>query len=165
MTARQLVGTTAVVTGASRGFGRAIATSFVNHGAQVVGVARSQSQLNDLRQQLGDGFQFEATDATDPSLPERLFARHQPQTVVLNAGAIPVIGPLDEQSWETFGTNWNTDVHQVFNFARASLVTPLAPGSVMVTISSAAALRGSPMSGGYAGAKATNRFISAYADA
>lgn len=35
----------------------------------------------------------------------------------------------------------------------------------MVTISSAAALRGSPLSGGYAGAKATARFINAYAGA
>jgi hypothetical protein len=34
---------------------------------------------------------------------------------------------------------------------------------VVLTISSGAALRGSPLSGGYAGAKATVRFISAYA--
>ncbi len=165
MSFRQLAGTTALVTGASRGFGRAIATSLASHGAQVVGVARSEAALNDLKKELGNAFQLEVADAAEPSLPERLFAHHHPQTVVLNAGASPVIGPLDEQSWESFSTNWNSDVRQVFNFAKASLSTPLAPGSVVITVSSGAALRGSPMSGGYAGAKATTKFISAYAEA
>jgi NAD(P)-dependent dehydrogenase (short-subunit alcohol dehydrogenase family) len=44
-------------------------------------------------------------------------------------------------------------------------LTPLEPGSVVVSIASGAALAGSPLSGGYAGAKATIRFISAYAGA
>jgi hypothetical protein len=35
---------------------------------------------------------------------------------------------------------------------------------VVVSVSSGAALRGSPLSGGYSGAKATIRFITAYAD-
>jgi NAD(P)-dependent dehydrogenase (short-subunit alcohol dehydrogenase family) len=51
----------------------------------------------------------------------------------------------------------------VFNFVREALVAPLSPGAVVVSMSSGAALRGSPMSGGYAGAKATVRFLSAYA--
>ena len=165
MSVRQLPGTTAIVTGASRGFGRAIADSFASHGAHVVGVARNEAALSDVHRELGEAFQFQVADATEPLLPERLFARHHPNIVVLNAGASPVIGPLDEQSWEGFSTNWNSDVRQVFNFARASLLAPLAPGSVVITVSSGAALRGSPMSGGYAGAKATTRFISAYADA
>src|SRR5207302_8659807 len=134
-------------------------------GAQVVGVARSEPALSELRQEHCDTFDFEVADAADPSLPDRLLVRHQPQIVVLNAGATPVVGPLQEQTWETFSTNWHTDVHHVFNFARASLLLPLEPGSVVVTISSGAALRGSPLSGGYAGAKATVRFISAYAGA
>lgn len=163
MSADQLTGTTAIVTGASRGFGRAIAASLVHQGADVVGVARSESQLNEVGQELGDRFDVVVANASDPSLPDRLFAKHQPQIVVLNAGATPVIGPFEEQTWETFSTNWDSDVRQVFNFAQASLTAPLAPGSVIVTISSAAALRGSPLSGGYAGAKATTRFISASA--
>jgi NADP-dependent 3-hydroxy acid dehydrogenase YdfG len=54
-------------------------------------------------------------------------------------------------------------VRQVFNFARQALRAPLDSGSVVISLSSAAALRGSPFSGCYAGAKATIRFISAYA--
>jgi NADP-dependent 3-hydroxy acid dehydrogenase YdfG len=38
-------GATALVTGASRGFGRAIATSLTQAGAQVIGVARDKDQL------------------------------------------------------------------------------------------------------------------------
>ncbi|MCL2394360.1 MAG: SDR family oxidoreductase [Acidimicrobiaceae bacterium] len=163
MSAHQLEGATAIVTGASRGFGRAIATSLVDHGAQVVGVARSEPELNQLRHQLGERFEVEVADATDHSLPDQLITRCRPQLVVLNAGATPPIGPLDQQTWESFSANWHSDVRQVFNFAKASLTAPLAPGSLVITVSSAAALRGSPMSGGYAGAKATTRFISAYA--
>jgi NAD(P)-dependent dehydrogenase (short-subunit alcohol dehydrogenase family) len=158
-------GVTAIVTGTSRGFGRAIAIELVRTGAHVIGVARSEDGVSDLRREYGDKFDGEVADAADPSLPERLFGRYHPQILILNAGAAPVGRPLHEQTWETFSTNWHNDVHQVFNFAKASLVAPLAPGSVVVTISSAAALRGSPMSGGYAGAKSTTRFISAYADA
>src|SRR5205814_4152856 len=40
---------------------------------------------------------------------------------------------------------------------------PLEPGSTVVTLSSGAALRGSPLSGGYAGAKAAIRWLTAYA--
>jgi NADP-dependent 3-hydroxy acid dehydrogenase YdfG len=40
---------------------------------------------------------------------------------------------------------------------------PLARGSSVVALSSGAALRGSPLSGGYAGAKATIRFLTEYA--
>ena len=39
MSTQELSGTTALVTGASRGFGRAIAIALSKHGAQVVGVA------------------------------------------------------------------------------------------------------------------------------
>jgi hypothetical protein len=42
---------------------------------------------------------------------------------------------------------------------------PLEPGSVVIAMSSGAAVKGSPVSGGYAGAKATIRFIASYAAA
>jgi len=44
-----------------------------------------------------------------------------------------------------------------------NFVDPLAPGSIVITLSSGAALRGSPLSGGYAGAKAAIRWLTAYA--
>jgi NADP-dependent 3-hydroxy acid dehydrogenase YdfG len=57
------------------------------------------------------------------------------------------------------------DVKQVFHWLREALLVPLAPGSTVITMSSGAALRGSPLSGGYAGSKATIRFITSYAAA
>ena len=71
--------------------------------------------------------------------------------------------PLQHQTWETFSANWHTDVRMAFHWVREALLKPLRPGSRVVVISSGAALQGSPLSGGYAGAKATQRFITAYA--
>ena len=163
MSIRQLSRTTAIVTGASRGFGRATAISLAELGAHVVGVARSKEPLNELKKQIGEAFTPEVADVADPSLPARLLSLYRPQTLVLNAGATPTAGTLQEQTWDTFSTNWNVDVHHVFNFIRAALTTSLDPGSVVISLSSGAALGGSPLSGGYAGAKATIKFISSYA--
>jgi NAD(P)-dependent dehydrogenase (short-subunit alcohol dehydrogenase family) len=71
--------------------------------------------------------------------------------------------PLQQQTWESFSVNWHTDVRVTFQWVREALLKPLPPGSRVVVISSGAALQGSPLSGGYAGAKATQRFITAYA--
>ncbi len=163
MSIRQLAGTTAIVTGASRGFGRATAIALAELGAHVVGVARNEEQLEELAAQLGDRFTHEVADAADSSVPARLIPLYRPSTLVLNAGATPIPASVSEQTWETFSTNWNTDVQHVFNFTRSALTAPLDPGSVVISLSSGAALNGSPLSGGYAGAKATIRFISAYA--
>jgi NAD(P)-dependent dehydrogenase (short-subunit alcohol dehydrogenase family) len=132
-------------------------------GAQVVGVARSKRALDELKGQLGDAFIPEVADVTDPSVPARLLSVYDPQTLVLNAGTVPSIGALQDQTWDTFSVNWQVDVRHVFNFIREALRSPLSPGSAVVSVSSGAALRGSPLSGGYAGAKATIKFISTYA--
>lgn len=140
MSVRELSGTTAIVTGASRGFGRATAISLAALGAHVVGVARNEGPLRELREQLGEAFTPEVADVADPSLPARLYSLYRPQTVVLNAGATPKAGTLQEQTWETFSSNWNVDVQHVFNFIREALTAPLDPGSVVVSLSSGAAL-------------------------
>ena len=163
MTAVDLNGATVVVTGASRGFGRATAVALAESGAHVVGVARHRGGLEELQRELGDALTCETGDVADPELPARLFGTYRPAAVVLNAGATPVIAPLDEHDWDTFSVNWNVDVRQAFHFVQQALRTPPPDGGVVVTLSSGAAVAGSPMSGGYAGAKATVRFISAYA--
>ncbi|HEX4865057.1 MAG TPA: SDR family oxidoreductase [Acidimicrobiales bacterium] len=163
MSLQDLSGTTAIVTGASRGFGRAAAISLTERGAQVVGVARNRELLDRLAAQLGDRFTPEVADAADPSIPASLIGRYRPRTLVLNAGATPRPASIGEQTWENFSTNWNTDVQHAFKFTKYALTTPLDPGSVVISLSSGAALNGSALSGGYAGAKATIRFISSYA--
>lgn len=156
-------GSTAIVTGAGRGFGRAIATALANAGAEVVGVARTRSQLEEVRAQLGDTFTPVVADAADPATAGRLIDRHRPRTLVLCAGAAPRMAPLQDQTWESFSDNWNSDVAQAFHWVRDALRRPLAPGSSVIVMSSGAAVAGSPLSGGYAGAKATVRFLAGYA--
>jgi NAD(P)-dependent dehydrogenase (short-subunit alcohol dehydrogenase family) len=156
---------TAVVTGASRGFGRAIAVGLAATGVHVIGVARDKAALDHVQHQLGASFTPVVADVTEDGLAARLIAEHRPNILVLNAGATPHAATIQDQTWATFSDNWNVDVRHVFEFARTALLAPLDPGSAVVCLSSGAARQGSPMSGGYAGAKATVKFISAYAGA
>lgn len=163
MNHNDLAGTTAIVTGASRGFGRGIATALSAAGAHVVGVARSRAQLDEVRDQLGDTLTAVVADAADPATAGRLINEHQPRMLVLAAGATPQMSSLQDQTWESFSENWNVDVAQAFYWVGQALRRPLDPGSAVIAISSGAAINGSPLSGGYAGAKATVKFITDYA--
>ena len=53
MSAHQLTGTSALVTGASRGLGRSVATALAQAGASVTGVARDRGRLAELRASSG----------------------------------------------------------------------------------------------------------------
>jgi len=163
MTAIQVTGATALVTGASRGLGRGIAAALASTGAQVIGVARSAAPLAEVRAELGDAFTAVTADAADPVTAGELIDAYRPTILVLNAGASPLGRPLHHHSWETFSRNWDVDVKQAFHWTREALLAPLAPGSTVITLSSGAAVFGSPLSGGYAGAKAAIRFLTSYA--
>jgi NAD(P)-dependent dehydrogenase (short-subunit alcohol dehydrogenase family) len=143
--------------GASRGLGRGIADAFASAGAKVVAVARSAPG------DLPAGVSVEVADATEETTATRILDTYRPEVLILVAGATPVSRPLYEHSWETFSVHWHADVKIAFGWLRAALLKPLPPGSRVVVVSSGAAVNGSPVSGGYAGAKATQRFIAAYA--
>jgi NAD(P)-dependent dehydrogenase (short-subunit alcohol dehydrogenase family) len=163
MTTAEITVRPALVTGASRGFGRAIAAALAASGVPVTGVARDRDALDAVAAELGGSFTPVAADAADPVVAGQLIDACRPGLLVLNAGAAPLSRPVQRHTWETFSRNWDVDVRHVFHWTREALLAPLDPGSVVVTLSSGAALRGSPLSGGYAGAKATIRFITAYA--
>jgi NAD(P)-dependent dehydrogenase (short-subunit alcohol dehydrogenase family) len=165
MSANQLSGATAIVTGASRGFGRAAAAALSGAGAAVVGVARDPVRLADAQAALGTRFTPVAADAADPVVAGQLIDQHSPSVIVLAAGAAPLSRPLHQHTWASFSRNWEVDVQQGFHWIREALLRPLAPGSVVIAFSSGAAVAGSPLSGGYAGAKAAIRFIASYAAA
>ena len=162
MTPTSLSERTTIMVGASRGLGRGIATAFAQAGAPVIAVARTEAALADLAGSAGT-VQPEVADAADATAAGTLFDRHDPEIVVVVAGATPLMRPLQHQTWETFSVNWHTDVRIAFNWLREALLKPLRPGSRVVVISSGAAVNGSPLSGAYAGAKATQRFITSYA--
>ena len=56
MPRNEISGATAIVTGASRGFGRGIAAALTKAGARVTGVARDGGQLAEVRAELGESF-------------------------------------------------------------------------------------------------------------
>ena len=133
----------ALVIGARSGVGRATTEALAAAGARVLAVGRER-------------------DATDPAQVAALLAEAEPDLVVVAAGARPLMAPIDEQSWESFSAPWNVDVRIAFEVGRAALARPLRPGSTVVIVSSGAGLEGSPLSGGYAGAKRTQMFLARY---
>ena len=158
----ELSGKTTIVVGASRGLGCGIATAFAQAGAPVVAVARTATALTNPANG-GGTIEPVVADAAEAPVAGSLLDRYEPRHVILVAGASPLIRPLQHQTWESFSVNWHTDVRIAFHWLREALLKPLPPGSRVIVISSGAAQAGSPLSGGYAGAKATQRFITAYA--
>lgn len=154
---------TTIVVGASRGLGRGIATAVAEAGAPVVAVSRTEADLPDPTG--GGSIKPEVANAREAAVAGDLIDRYQPEAVIVVAGATPRMVPLQEQTWETFSANWQTDVQIAFHWLREALTKPLRPGSRVIVFSSGAILNpgGSPLSGGYAGAKAMQRFMTGYA--
>jgi 3-oxoacyl-[acyl-carrier protein] reductase len=158
----KLSGQTAIIVGASRGLGRGIVTTFAEAGATVVAVSRTATTTPTLGSN-ADQVQWEIADAGEATAAGSLIDRYDPSIVILVAGATPHMRSLQHQTWETFSLHWETDVRITFHWLREALLKPLPPGSRVIVVSSGAAVGGSPLSGGYAGSKATQRFITAYA--
>src|SRR5215467_1116068 len=96
-----LRGKLAVVTGASSGVGKATVQALVAEGVRVTAVARGSDGLHALRAEAG-GVETVQADASDPAIADRLIGELKPDLVVLAAGIQPTMGPLAEQTWESF---------------------------------------------------------------
>src|SRR5262252_649921 len=151
-----------LITGGSRGLGLGMAEALAARGAGVTVIARDSARLMELRDRLG--VSIIAGDATDPKLAESALREVGPSVLVLNAGATPTMAPLHEHTWESFTKNWDTDVRATFHWIRAALRLPLQRGSRVLISSSGAAIDGSPLSGGYAGAKRMIWMMAGYAN-
>ena len=88
---------TIVVTGGSRGLGLGLVEALVNQGARVTVVARDQAALAAVKQRLGVA--VIPADVTDEGAAQRILADLRPEILVLNAGATPRMGRLDQLSW------------------------------------------------------------------
>jgi NAD(P)-dependent dehydrogenase (short-subunit alcohol dehydrogenase family) len=156
-----LTGKNVVVIGGSRGVGRRIVEAAAESGARVLAVARQAEPLRQLARDF-PGTGILSLDATEEGAPAKAFNVLEPDILVLSGGAFPPVAPLHEQSWREFAVNWESDVKMAFHFFKAALSRPLQKGASVVLISSGAALAGSPISGGYAGAKRTQLFMANY---
>ncbi len=149
--------TTAVVTGASRGFGRRSPRPRDQRRPRHRRRPRA-GRAGGRARELGPSFKPVVADVTDPDLAVRLIAEHRPSSLVLNAGATPQprthpgpdLGDLQRELEHRRPPRLR--VHQ-----RSAATARSTPVRRSISMSSGAARMGSPLSGGYAGAKATIR--------
>jgi NAD(P)-dependent dehydrogenase (short-subunit alcohol dehydrogenase family) len=134
----------------------------VERGALVTVVARDGSRLRELAQRLG--VETIQGDITDERLVQTALREVKPDILVLNAGAAPKMVPLHEQTWESFSEIWNVDVKAGFLWIQEVLRGALPRGSRVLVSSSGAAVQGSVLSGGYAGAKRMLWWMTQYAN-
>ncbi len=151
-----------VVTGGSRGLGLGLVEALVARGARVTVVARGAEALDAVSVRLGVA--TISADVTDQTAAHRILGEVRPDILVLNAGAPPRMGRLDQLSWEDFSVPWETDVKAGLYWLQAALNMPLKPGSRVLVGSSGAAVTGSQMSGGYGGSKRMLWFMAKYAN-
>ncbi len=153
---------TIVVTGGSRGLGLGLVEALAEQGAKVTIVARDATALAAARRRFG--VETIAADVAEEGAAQRILAEVRPEILVLNAGAVPRMGRLDQLSWADFTVPWDTDVKAGLYWIQAALNLPLQPGARVLVGSSGAAQQGSPLSGGYAGAKRMLWIMAKYAN-
>jgi NAD(P)-dependent dehydrogenase (short-subunit alcohol dehydrogenase family) len=131
-----------VLTGATRGIGRALAAGFASAGHSVCGCGRSLAQVEELRDMLGAPHRFDVIDVTSHSAVDawasEVFASHgTPDLLVNNAGLINQTAPLWEVSREEFDAVIGVNVTGVANVIRAFLRPMVSRGTgVVVNMSS-----------------------------
>ena len=155
----RLAGTTAVITGASRGIGLAIARAFVDEGARVALISRSEDTLRQHAQSLGGLVTVIACDVTAAAAVASATDRIQhelhgpPDILVNNAGAFEV-APVEQTTPAMFSTALDTNLVAPFLFVRELLPSMRARGrGHIVTIGSIADRTVLPENAAYAASK------------
>jgi NAD(P)-dependent dehydrogenase (short-subunit alcohol dehydrogenase family) len=156
---------TAIVTGASRGIGRAIAKDLALHGASVAVSSRKldacQAVVDEIQ---ADGGQAKAIachigrkDDLQSLVDQTLAWRSRVDILVCNAAINPYYGPSRDISDEVFDKTISTNVRSVFwlcNMVLPQMVQ--CSGGAITIISSISGLQGSATLGAYAISKAAD---------
>ena len=152
----------ALVTGASRGIGRAIAERLANDGFKVVGTATSESgaaQISEALQEINSenaGIVLNISDAdqTDAALKQLLADHGTPAVVVNNAGITRdnLFLRMSEEEWDAV---INTNLSGVFRVCKA-MVKPMIKqkSGCIINVSSIIGTTGNAGQANYAAAKA-----------
>jgi len=154
-------GTRALVSGASRGIGRAIASALAARGATVGLIARDAGELDELGAELPGSISL-AADVTDRTALDQAVGSFVEQAgglelAVANAG-VAHTAPFMELEPERADQMVQVNVSGTLNLVRAALTPMLdrADGHVVV-MSSASALRGFPWNAVYGATKAAQK--------
>ena len=135
-------GRTVVVTGATRGIGRALTNRLVELGHTVIGCGRSQTGVGELSEEFADPHRFDAVDVAAWREVERwadsvLAVISPPDLLINNAGVINRNASLWEVPAEEFGRVMDTNVDGTANVIRAFLPAMIDAGrGVVVNMSS-----------------------------
>jgi NAD(P)-dependent dehydrogenase (short-subunit alcohol dehydrogenase family) len=116
-------GKTILITGVTRGLGRAMAEEFIRLGHVVVGCGRSQPEIMQLQRQFGAPHDFEIVDvAVDEQVAawaKRVLASHgAPDLLLNNAALINRNAPLWEVGAEEFSRVMDVNIKGVANVIR-----------------------------------------------
>ncbi len=160
----RLTGRTAVITGASRGIGRAVARRFAAEGAQTILIARTVGALEELDDEIrGDGGlkatlvpldlrDGEKLDALGPAL----FERHGHLDILVgNAGMLGPLSPLGHIKPEIWEEVFQVNVHANFRLLRTlDLLLRKSSAARAIFVTSGAAQSAKAYWGPYAATKA-----------
>src|SRR4051812_43481284 len=111
-----------VITGASRGIGRALSAQLASEGARVLMVARSEEPLREAADEIGA--EWLAADVTDPDVPERVVACAAEQMgrldVLVNNAGTSFNKPPDELTDDDWQGQWELHVMASMRLMRAA---------------------------------------------
>lgn len=159
---KPLAGEVALVTGASRGIGAAIADALGAAGAQVVGTATSQDGADRISERLrGAGVEGKGMvlDVNDPEMVEGLVKaikeEHGDVTVLVNNAGITrdqLLMRMKDEDWDAI---LDTNLKSVYRMSKAVLRGMMkARRGRIINIASVVGLTGNPGQSNYAAAKA-----------
>jgi len=160
MSARELEGKTALVTGGSRGIGLAIARALAEAGAKVAVVARSEEGARKAAQGLpGEGHAGYACDVADPAQVHATLTAAEaevgPVDILVNNAGITRDNILLRMKDEEFDEVIATNLKGAFNFTRAvSRGMMKRRDGAILNITSVVGLMGNAGQANYAASKA-----------
>jgi NAD(P)-dependent dehydrogenase (short-subunit alcohol dehydrogenase family) len=149
----------AIVTGASRGIGRATAVALAGAGFDVALVARSESQLAETAEQVekhGVSARAIVADVTDPrAVRAAVEPLERVEVLVNNAGTLRALGPLWDVEPDDWWADLQTSVGGVYNVCRSVVPRMVeAGGGRIVNVVSYSGMRPAPYQSAYGAAKA-----------
>jgi 3-oxoacyl-[acyl-carrier protein] reductase len=154
-----LDGQTALVTGASRGIGAAIASELKVRGAFVVGTATGQTGCDSISASVGErgvAYQYDATDAdSSAALVAALAEAGQMPSILVNNAAITRDTLLMRMSEDDWCAVMDTNLTAVFRLTKACLRPMVkARGGRIINLTSIVGVMGNAGQTNYAAAKA-----------